>query len=93
MARSEFHTTIRKEGHNCGVFKANEGRIGGRISSLVSFDQLNHYIVHLQLILHLFLLRDTLQARQQKEYDLVLIIPSMYFTHHLMSLTGGMAIG
>lgn len=89
MARIEFR--IRKQGIECGNFKANVGSIGGRIISLVSFDQLNCFIVYLQLILHL--LFAALRAKQQKECDLVLIIPSMYTTHHIMSSTGDMAIG
>lgn len=63
-ARIEFHITIRKERNNCGVFKANEWLIAGRISS-PSF-HLSSWIVLLytyRWYSTLFLLRDTPRTR------------------------------
>lgn len=84
MARIEFHITIRKE---------RKGHSKKMSEWLLEEDHLPHFIWPAESFncaptddnLHLFFVARYPANKVAKEGDLVLIIPSMYFTHHLMS--------
>lgn len=92
-ARTGVHITTTKEQSNWWMFRTNKWTIAGRVS-FPSF-HLSSWIVLLYTYRWCitFCCWAANKVAKEKEGYLALIIPSMYFTHHLMSWTGGVAVG